>query len=546
MLGKEDVEYILKRNDKLKETRALYEPLWEEIAQYILPRRVGIGYTPSRGAKQTTQIYDSTAIHANELLAASMHGTLTPSTSRWFSLKLRNAQLNKVREVMEWLEGCSDILNLAYQQSNFNSQIHEADIDLAAFGEGCILVEEKEIQAFGFNGFQFDTYHNAAYCTQENAAGFVDTLSREFELSLGAAYRRWGDKLPKKLVEKYETKQDERFKFLHFVCPTDKQFKGIDRPFAGIYLSLDEKEMISIGGYHEFPYLVPRWTKCSGEDYGRGPGHTALPDVKTLNKAKEIDLDSWAIDLYPPTFEKEYGVIGSLRLQPKARNVAKDRDAIWTLERNVRYDVSQIKEENLRTSIRQIFFSDQLKLQEGPEMTATEVHVRYELMERLLGPTMGRLRTELLNPLIERTFNMLFRAGVLPRPPAIIARMGVRDLDIEFEDPLAKAQRMGEMAATQKLYVFAGGIAQSKQDISALDNLDDDKAVRHAAEVLGVPIKILRSDEEMIAIREQRQKAMEAEKMKRDLMGMAQGLGAASPALQMIQEAATGKKEASA
>ena len=77
-----------------------------------------------------------------------------------------------------------------------------------------------------------------------------------------------------------------------------------------------------------------------------------------------------------------------------------------------------MKENQLRTAIRQAYYSDQLQLQEGPQMTATEVQVRYELMQRLFN--ISRFQSEFLNPLIERVFGIMFRAGaLLPEPESI-------------------------------------------------------------------------------------------------------------------------------
>jgi len=38
------------------------------------------------------------------------------------------------------------------------------------------------------------------------------------------------------------------------------------------------------------PWVVSRYMKVAGEIYGRGPLITALPDIKTLNKVKELVL----------------------------------------------------------------------------------------------------------------------------------------------------------------------------------------------------------------------------------------------------------------
>ena len=44
------------------------------------------------------------------LLAASMHGTLTPSNSVWSSFKLRDDRLNQIKEVMDPIERNEEII----------------------------------------------------------------------------------------------------------------------------------------------------------------------------------------------------------------------------------------------------------------------------------------------------------------------------------------------------------------------------------------------------------------------------------------------------
>jgi len=535
-LNSEEVTYLIDRNEKLKSNRQQYESLWEEIAQYIFPGRVGIGYKPTPGAKQTANLFDSSAIFSNDQLAASMCGTITPAATLWFALKLADDRLNHIKPIMDWLELCTRLLDFARHRSNFYAEVPEVYLDLGAFGEGCLLVDEKPIGMMGFNGFYYKALSNSEYCTSENYEGLVDTVFREFELSARVAFKKFGDKVGEKIKSQLNKKPDEKFPFLHAVFPNEN---GNSKPFVSYYLNLDEKKLISEGGYYDLPYVVPRWRKSSGEDYGRGPGHIALPDVKSLNKAKEFGLKAWAKDLDPPTFERDGGVIGKLKMFPGGRNIVKDKEAIWMLDRRTRYDVSQIKEDALRQSIRQIFYSDQLNLPDKSEMREIEVYVRYELMQRLLGPAVGRFEIELLKPTIEREFGIMMRARALPPPPPILAKMGIREIDIEYENPLAKAQRANEAKSIQTLYSFASIIAQSQPpDVvsSPMDNIDSDAAIRHGAEISGAPSKIIRSVEEVQAIREMRAKKIAAEKQKQDMERLAQGLGDVSPALKVASE----------
>jgi hypothetical protein len=529
-LTDEDINYLIKRNDKLKEIRQMYEPLWEEIAAYILPGRVGVGYKPTPGAKQTKDIYDSSAIFSNDQLAAFMCGTMTPSSLIWAYLKLANEELNHVKEVMDWLEECSYRLHITRKRSNFYAEAPELYTDLGAFGEGCIFVEENPIKTIGFNGLYYKTLANSEYCTAEDKQGFVDTVFREFNLSARAAYQEWGENLPEAITKAKKDEPEKEFKFLHCAYPNDQK-NG--KPFISYYINLDEKKLISEKGYYELPFIVPRWRKTSGEVYGRGQGHIALPDTRTLNKAKELDLKAWAKDIDPATFERDGGIIGSLKLFAGGRNVAKDKEAIWTLDRHVRYDISQIKEQELVTAIRQMFYFDQLNLPEKSDMREMEVMIRYNLMQRLLGPAVGRIEVEFLKRLVEREFGMMYRARAFP-PIPLIVKQRAREIDIEYEGPLARSQRLNDATAIQKLYAFAAPVANVYPAI--LDKIDHDKAMDVEAEALGVPSKVMRSQEEIAAIREQKAKQVAAEKQKQDMERLASGIGEITPLLKSWQE----------
>jgi hypothetical protein len=270
---------------------------------------------------------------------------------------------------------------------------------------------------------------------------------------------------------------------------------------------------------------VPRWAKATGEIYGRSPSYNALPDIKTLNKAVEIGLKAWAKAIDPPLLVQDDGVVGRVRTTPAGITVIRNDGAIKPLQTGSNWQITDMKETQLRTAIRQAYYSDQLQLQEGPQMTATEVQVRYELMQRLLGPTLGRFQSEFLNPLIERVFGIMFRAGaLLPIPDAIQEAK----MDIEYVGPLARSQRMEEAQAIDRLYQLAANVAQI--DPSIMDNINHDEAIRMRATLLGVPKSILVSRDDVAEKREaQQQAAMEQQ------MLMAQQ-----------QQAQTGKMQADA
>ena len=504
-------EYIKKRCANLESVRQTWEDHWQEILDYVMPRKADVTFVRSRGEKRTEVLYDSTAITANNLLAASLQGTLTSASLPWFHLKLRDTELNQNRDVQLWLEDAAKRMYEIFNESNFNTEVHELYLDLVSIGTGAIFVEEGS-KGFDKEGIHFNCLHIAEYFIQENINGKVDTLYRKYKLTARQAIQEFGEEnVGEKILESVKEKPDKEFNFIHAVEPTEDYERAVGKsntklPVHSCHVCTEDKMVVRTGGYNEFPYLVPRWSKATGEIFGRSPSYNALPDIKTLNKAVEIGLKAWAKAIDPPLLVQDDGVIGRVRMTPAGITVVRHDGAIKPLQIGSNWQITDMKENQLRTSIRQAYYSDQLQLQDGPQMTATEVQVRYELMQRLLGPTLGRFQSEFLNPLIERTFGIMLRAGALLPEPEVIQG---QKIDVEYVGPLARSQRMEESVAIDRLYELAINVVQI--DPSIMDNINHDEAIRLRGDLLGVPKIVLRARDEVEELREQRQQAQQAQ-----------------------------------
>lgn len=497
--------------------RKTHDNVCQEIAYYVIPRRVNIMVKLSPGQKQTFNLFDSTAIKANYDLAAFTASTMTSSVIRWFGLVMSQSDLAGDKSVKEWLEQCSDRLYHAFQQSNFNSETLEMYTDLGAFGTGCLLLEEKPQKHEGFNGFQFRAEAYGSYVVVEDAEGRVHGLWRQISIPAKSVVDKWPETASEKVKDKSKKPSTayEMVEVVQAVYPRQlKQYGKTAKllPFASCYYELETKAKLEEGGYHEFPFFVPRWSKTAGEVYGRGPGHTALPDIKTVNKAVELTLKSWAKIIDPPLLVKDDSVVGRVSLAPAALNVIREDGAIKTFDIDAKFDVNEMLLGQTRQSIRTMFFADQLTLPDKTIITATEVERRLELMQSVLGPTMGRIETEFLQPLINRAFNILLRAGELPQPPEIIVEMQKTrhvDIDIRYEGPLARAQRTGDLQAINKTLGVLLPLHQADPTLRVLDNLDTDAMAVRTAETNGVPQSLIRKPAGVKQIRDSVSQAQE-------------------------------------
>src|SRR3990167_7552906 len=97
-----------------------------------------------------------------------------------------------------------------------------------------------------------------------------------------------------KVREALDKTPDKKIKVLHAVLPRENFREDAlfsrNLPFQDIWIEIEAKHELFEGGFHELPFIVPRWDTSSGEDMGRSPGMIALPDADTLQAMGETIL----------------------------------------------------------------------------------------------------------------------------------------------------------------------------------------------------------------------------------------------------------------
>ena len=108
---------LLARFDRLKTQRQNWETHWQEVADYMQPRKADVNKRRSRGDKRNELIFDSSPIQAVELLAASLHGMMTNPSTPWFSLRFKDSALEMEDEAKLWLEDATEVMYSAFNRS---------------------------------------------------------------------------------------------------------------------------------------------------------------------------------------------------------------------------------------------------------------------------------------------------------------------------------------------------------------------------------------------------------------------------------------------
>lgn len=558
----EQAAYILSRFNKLLLEQRLFGILWQEIADYVMPRKNSIILQRIPGSKRTQRLYDSTATDAVEKLASSIDGTLTPEGMRWMFLQDEDEEINKIQPARKWFEAASDRMLTAFNRSNFAQERHELYLDDVLFGSACMFFEEAPDNEDGtWGGFQFTTIPVGKWVSAEGPDGRVNAVFRSFPMNAESIVQQWPGTAPD---EVRECAPDKKFEIIHGCYPTGPSTVGRMRyrsqyiVYVGRGMLGDKNSRIDRAGgrnlhegeFKEFPFMVPRWTKNSDETYGRGPTDTAMPDIRSLNKIVELDLRRLALDVHPPVKVLNGDNIGPIQMVPGGITTVRSMDGAQPFFTGAQ-QTSQIVEERvarLEQKIQRIYFYDQLQLPQGPQMTAEEVVTRMELMQRIMGPAAGRLQSEWLRPCVHRGWNIMIRRHkgspkeqILPEmPPELLEALqrkgGKTTLSVRFEGPLARAQRSADVVAIQKLQAFVLPMIQAKPDI--IDVVDWDEGIRITASRLGVPAEMVLDEQQVAPIREGRQQAQEQATQMQQIQQGAQAAGAVAPLLKTGQKAA--------
>lgn len=543
-------EQLIARHNALKSDRSQWDTLWQQIADYVMPRKSQVTTKKTEGVEGfTDDIYDMTVIRANMTLAAGQLNYVTPATDRWFAFECPEELKEKGGEAAaRWYQQCTEIAFRELARSNFYLEIHELFLDRGGFGTSIIFVEEGKRNTLNFQNWEVGTYSVA-----EDSEGVVDTVFREFELSCRQAVQMFGiencgEQIQKCYEEKKATALDKKFTFIHAIFPrTDDMRKpgkvdGPNKPIASTYVSLADKVCVRNGGYDEFPAPVSRFLKWGKTPYGYSPSIEALPTVRQVNFIeKQMDalaeLSAFPRILIPDNLEGDVDLRsgGVTIFDPNAPNGAKPTE--WGTQG--RYDIGLQRVQAKQKQIEEAFHVTLFKMfaEREKQMTAREVIERVQEKLVQFSPTFARMTVELLNPLLERVFGLCFRAGKFPEPPdevLIPTHDGVTLAvpQVSYTSKIALAIKALE---NQSFLQFVEIVAPLVQvDPTVLDAINTDKAIKGLARNLSLPVEWIRTEEEVAAIRQQRQEAQQAQasaEQAKLVAGAAKDASAADPGM---------------
>lgn len=504
-----DVNKVIGRYKTLKSEKEVFNTLYQQISDFCNPNSGDFNRLYGQGEDIQRQIYDQTAQHAVDLASSSLIGLTANPASRWFNIEMVDEDLNRDTEVMEWCDiaGQKTLNHFNRPESGFYGALKSALTSTLCYGTPAIFFQQTPDNYFDFKHIPL----SQIVCA-EAANGLIDTVMREYEMTARQIMQKqkqsgWG--VHKDVEKMAKEKPDEKIAVIFAIMPREEgKPDALDRkklPIAGYFIDRKHQHLMHETGYHEHPLPVARWEKRPSEIYGRSPAMTALSNIKTLNVAVRMLMIAIEKQIQPAVFLPDDGTIKKVDLSAGAVNfydASKGRLEFYAGSADLGIAYQYISD--LQNNIRSLFYVDQLQIATDANMTATEVLQRQDEKARLLAPSIGRIQTELLGPLVQRAVAMLVRNGSIATPPEKIQG---QEFKVAYVSPINRAQRALD---AQNIVQTAATIAQLSQvDPNILQNMDMDKAARELMDVASVTGSLSRNKEEVESLRQQAQQAQQ-------------------------------------
>ncbi len=470
--------------EKAKTIRREFEDLYDEIFEYCLPQRQGFkNYTP--GQRRDDKIFDETAVVGVQEFASRLQSGLVPNFARWADFVAGSeVPEGEADQINNELDKVTEYIFEVIQTSNFAQEIHECFIDLA-LGTAVLLVTEGD----AVNPIRFHSVPLPHVVLDTGPDGRVDHVYRERELKysdLMVAYPNgvFSEKVIKKMQEYPETK----CKLLEVSC------KLYDEPnvekYSFMVIELADKDVIMeeiYTGVGSNPFIAFRWSKASGEIYGRGPAINALSAIKSANLTIELVLENAQMSISGIYQMDDDGVINVDTINlvpgtviPKAPN----SQGLQPIRSAGNFDVANLVLNDMRNNIKRALYNDMLGDPNKTPASATEVAERMADLSRKIGSAFGRLQAEMVQPVLQRVVYLLSKQGRIEIPT-----VNGREVKIKSVSPLAQAQSNQDIVSLDRFLEMVAG-RFGPEVINLL--VSSEETAIYLAKKFGVPDHLIR------------------------------------------------------
>ena len=506
----------------LRQERSSFISHYQELSRYVQPRK-GRFLTSERNRGEASRhernlIINSAGTQALRTARAGMLSGVMSPTRPWFALETPDPDMMEFLPVKVWLSKVETIMRAVFNASNLYNMAPTMIGEMLLFGTGCMShVDDFEDVA------RFYAHTAGSYMLAQDDDFKINTVAREYESTTEQLVSKYGrDNVSTAVKSAYDSGNYHAWhKVAHIVEPNPDYSKdgkiSQRKRWRSVYFQpeCNEKDkFLRQSGFDSFPLYCPRWDVTGEDVYATDcPGMTALGDVKSLQILEKRYAQALDKQINPPLHGPASlknvpvsSLPGGLTIYDSGQG--EGLRSIYEVRTNLQDVLQDIDRTEKR--IERAFYVDMFLAISNMDgiQPRNEFELSQRNQERLLqiGPALEQFHGEFLNRLIDRTFDQLIKANVLPPPPPELAGS---PLKVTYISTLAMAQRAVATGGIDRLSAFVGGLAKVGYT-GALDKFDADQAIDEYANVIGVPPRLVVPDDVVAQRRAERQKQEQA------------------------------------
>ncbi len=495
------VNALLKRYESAKAVKDQWKGTFEECYEFALPQKESF-YDETQGRRRTDRIFDETAVVGIQEFASRLQSGIVPNFSRWAEFRAGNEiPKEDKKEVDLLLDEVTEYVFELLQNSNFSQEVHESFLDIA-LGTAVLLVEEGDaVNPIVFKSIPLpQVYLSSGYDDKVDHV-FRERQIRAKDMLIAYPDGELSDDMKRDMIENPE----KMCEIIEVVYKNHANTKDDEYHYCAISPEHEHKIYEEVyKGLGANPFIVYRWSKSSGETYGRGPLMNALPAIKTANLLIEMVLENAQMSISGMYQVEDDGVVNVDNISlipgtiiPKAAGSS----GLQPIPQAGNFNVSDLVLKDQRNNIKKALYNDMLGMpNQSTPMSATEVAERQADLSRQIGAAFGRLQAELVTPVLQRVVYILKKQGRIKIP-----KVNGREIKVTSSSPLAQAQYQQDVATVDRFLAMIQGRVGPELTNLIVDQM---KVAKYVAKKLGVPEELVRSEEEMQAAAQQMQQMM--------------------------------------
>ncbi len=511
----------------MSQERSMYERDGEKAADLTIPSLYRRTKTKTAEIKQPFQSVGAKAVNT---LAAKLLAVLLPPEASMFQLTIDTLKLAEtgqpefMSEIDKSLRMYEAAVNNEIDISNDRVALFEALKHLIVVGNVLLYVGDEGIKVYHLDRF---------VCQRDEVGNIIEIITKE-TVHINAFDKEFIANLQQKANYDEQQMIDEEIDVYTRVTRDGDTQNWYQECKGEIIPNTEGTSKIETS-----PFIVLRWTRRDGMDYGESYVHEYRGDLISLEALMQAIIEGAAASAKVLFLVNPNGVTRSQTLAQAPNGAVREGLAsdVSTLQVNkgADFNIAMQAMERIEARLNDAFLMAKSVQRQAERVTSTEIQIMASELEQALGGIYSILSNEFQLPYIKRRIHMLVRSKKLKKLPDDLVQPKI----------VTGVNGLGRNSDKARQIEFLQTIAQALGADVMRQYINLDEAIRRFATSVGIDtINLVKSKQEI----EQEMQAMQQQQLVQSLGSAALGSKLVDPknaaeAQKISQEAANANQE---